>query len=137
MNIIEEVRSLDLPLGEYVVVGSGILAAKGLRRTEDVDIVVSPTLFKKYRALGWEQMPWTYEKKGQIYLKKGIFELYLDVNCKDFNPTLDELVQRAEVIDGVAFSSLEDTINFKKAYGKPKHLEDVGLIREYLNAKGA
>ncbi len=132
MNIFEKVKSLNFPTGQYVVVGSGILEAKGIRETHDVDVVVTPELFEKCKTEGWEQVPWTYEKIDQIYLKKGEFEVYLDVNCRDFNPTFSELIQRAETIDDITFASLQDTINFKRAYNKPKHLADLKLIEKYL-----
>jgi len=131
MNVIEKVRALNFPDGEYVVVGSGILGAKNIREIHDVDIVASPGLFERCKSGGWEQMPWTYEKIGQIYLRKAGCELYLDVNCKDFNPTLQELIQRSEMIEGIPFASFEDTVNFKRAYGKPKHLKDIELIERY------
>lgn len=136
MNIIQKVKALNFPNNEYVVVGSGILEAKGIRETNDIDIVVSPDLFEKCKAHSWEQVPWTYEKIGQIYLRKAEYELYLDVNCKDFNPTLSELLERAEIIEGIPFASLEDTSNFKRAYGKPKHLRDIELIEQYRKEHG-
>jgi len=45
MNIFERVKKLNLPLGEYVVIGGGILEALGIRNTNDVDIIVVPKLF--------------------------------------------------------------------------------------------
>ena len=135
MNIVEKVKALDFPDGEYIVVGSGILGAKNIREIHDVDIVVSSDLFEKCKNDGWEQAPWTYEKIGQIYLKKAEYELYLDVNCRDFNPTLRELLQRAEMIEGVPFASLEDSVSFKRVYGKPKHLRDIELIERFENSR--
>jgi len=134
MNVIEEVRKLNLPLGKYVVVGSGIMAAKGLKETHDIDIMVTPDIFQKFRDEGWEVVPWTYDDhKGQVFLRRGIFELYLDVNCGNFWPTTEELINRAEIIDGIPFASLSDTVSFKKAYGREKHLRDVVAIENYLN----
>ena len=133
MNIFEEVRKLNFPPRQYVVVGSGPMAARGIREIRDIDIVVSPEFFEKCKQDGWEQVPWTYsEKLEQVYLKQGVVELYLDVNCGNFNPKTDELIQRADVIDGIPFASLEDVIRFKKEYNKPKHLADIKLIAEYL-----
>ena len=40
MDVIAEVKKLDLPLGQYVVIGSGIMAQLGLREANDVDIAV-------------------------------------------------------------------------------------------------
>src|ERR1700733_10485656 len=87
MDIFEEVKKLHFPLGQYVIVGSGTMAAKNIRESHDIDIVVSEKLFNECKKAGWKILPWTYEKPGQIYLKRGFTELYLDVNCRDFNPT--------------------------------------------------
>ena len=51
MNIITKVKKLDLPLGQYVVIGSGIMAQLGLRAANDVDIAVTPDLCARYARL--------------------------------------------------------------------------------------
>jgi len=137
VDIFEEVSKLNFPLGSYVVVGSGHLIALGLKEGKDVDIVVTPELFSKclHNQL-WKQIPWTYpEKVGHIFLRRGVVELYLDVNCGSFNPSTDELIQRAKIIEGVAFASLEDVLKLKIEYSetKPKHLMDIKIIKEFLN----
>jgi len=133
MNVIEEVNKLNFPIGQYVVVGSSPMAIRGLKEAHDIDIVVTPQLFEKCRIDGWETMSWTYpEKVGQIYLKEGNIELYLDVNAGNFNPTIEELIERSETIQGVPFITLEDMISFKKAYGREKHLNDIKTTEEYL-----
>ncbi len=53
MNLFEEVKRLDLPPGEYVVIGSGILGALGIRDIADVDLLVSPRVFEQLRERGW------------------------------------------------------------------------------------
>ncbi|MBI5220904.1 MAG: hypothetical protein HY978_03690 [Candidatus Liptonbacteria bacterium] len=138
MDIIAEIKKLDLPAGKYVVVGSGPMAVRGLKDAHDIDLVIAPEVFEHYRAAGWQVLPWTYANhpgQDQVFLRQGILELYLDVNCGDFCPTLEELVRRADMISGVAFASLPDTISFKRAYGREKHLRDVAVIEEYLKLK--
>ena len=49
MNVIAEVKKLRLPFGQYVVIGSGIMAQLGLREANDVDIAVTPDLHVKLR----------------------------------------------------------------------------------------
>lgn len=133
MNIIEEVKKLNFPLGQYVIVGSGPMAIRGLREARDIDIVATVELFEKCKSTGWQIMPWTYpEKVGQIYLKQDNVELYLDVNCGNFNPTTAELIERAEIIEGIPFTTLKDMINFKRAYNKEKHLQDIKITEKYL-----
>jgi len=134
MNIFEEIKKLNFPQGQYIIVGSGPLVAHNMKETKDIDIVVSPELFKKCEQEGREKLPWTYpDKLGHIYLRRGCIELYLDVNCKDFNPTLKELLQKADTIEWIPFASLEDILQFKIAYDKPKHAQDIEKIKEYLN----
>ena len=133
MNILEDIKRLEFPQGQYIIVGSGPLVVRGIRETNDIDIVVSPELFEKCKQDWWEQLPRTYpDKIGQIYLRHGYVELFLDVNCADFNPTREELVQRADIIEEIAFASLEDMIKLKQSYNKPKHWEDIKRIEKYL-----
>lgn len=137
MNIFKELKELKFPLGSYVVVGSGHMIALGLKEGHDVDIVVTEDLFEKCKSEGWEQVTWTYpDKLGHIYLRKDKVELYLDVNRGDFNPTTEELIQRARVIDETPFASLEDILKFKREYSKvnPKHLNDIKLIEKHMKS---
>ena len=76
------------------------MVIRGMRETNDIDIVVSAQLFEKCKNEGWEQIPWTYpDKIGQKYLRRNDIELFLDVNCGTFNPTLEELITRTDTIE--------------------------------------
>lgn len=133
MNIFQEINKLNFKLGHYVVAGSGPMAAHGIKDITDIDIVVTPELFEKCKQEDWEQIPWTYpDHLGPIFLRRGFIELYTDVNCGNFNPTFKELLQRADIIQGIPFASLEDVMKFKNEYNKPKHLEDIRKIENYL-----
>ncbi len=135
MDILKEIRKLDFPAEKYVVVGSGPLAVRGLKEARDIDIVVMEDLFERCISDGWDVLPWTYpEKIGHSYLKRGIVELYLDVNCGDMNPTAAELIGRAELIDDVPFITVADMIQFKRAYlhNNPKHEKDILVAEQYL-----
>ncbi len=52
MDIVAEVRKLNLPPGRYVVVGSGLMHQLGLREAKDVDLAVTPEFFETLRASG-------------------------------------------------------------------------------------
>ena len=45
--IIDKIKELNFPSGEYVVVGSGILSALGIRESNDIDIAVLPKLHRE------------------------------------------------------------------------------------------
>jgi hypothetical protein len=70
MRLIEELKALNLPLGQYIVTGSGTLAALGIRNAADIDIAVTPALYAALRESGeWEEE----ERYGKIFLNAGAF----------------------------------------------------------------
>lgn len=130
MNIFEKVKSLNLPHDQYVVVGGGVLAAHGIRETQDVDIVATPELFEEIkRQEGWRE---GRKPNGGPALYMDIFEVYLDVNCDSYQPTTQELIKRANVINEIPFISLDDLLLFKKGYGRLKDQPDIKLITDAL-----
>jgi predicted nucleotidyltransferase len=132
MTIFEKVRELNLPIGEYVVVGSGIMEALGIKKANDVDLVVTPDLFKKLAENGWKSHA---RPNGEHGLQKGIASAYLDVNCGDCNPTTGELLKESLIIDGIPFITLKRLMCFKNAYAREKDFKDIELIKNYLNNK--
>jgi hypothetical protein len=100
MNIITKVKKLDLPLGLYVVIGSGIMAQLGLRAANDVDIAVTPDLCATLRASGeWEEA----ERYGKIFLKKEVVEITPRLDWESYSTTVEAAIASATIIDGVPF----------------------------------
>jgi hypothetical protein len=129
MDVIAEVKKLDLPLGQYVVVGSGILAQLGLREANEVDIAVTPDLHAPLRALEeWEEE----ERYGRIFLKKGAVEIIPRLEWEDYPTTAEEAIASATIINGVPFMNLHELLKFKRALGREKDLPDIAMIEEYL-----
>ena len=109
------------------------MIAHNIKESHDIDIIVTAKLFNKCVQEDWDQIPRTYEPKiWQKFLRRNDIELYLDVNCGNFNPTREELLKRAEIIEEIAFASLQDILQFKAAYNTPKHTKDIEKIEEYL-----
>lgn len=134
VDIFQEIRNLNFPLGSYVVVGSGSLEAHGIREARDLDIVVTPELYDRCELEGWDKQ---WHNTGQRYvLHKHAHnievEVYLDVNCGNVQPTTPELIERADIIDDIPFVSLEDLLAFKKCYGRPQDKPDVQKIEAQL-----
>lgn len=129
MNVFKEIRELNLPFGQYVVVGGAIMAAHGIKDTQDVDLVVTEDLFEKLKQRGWKEHK---RPNGEPGLEYKVFEAYLDVNCGNHNPKTEDLIAGAEIINGVPFISLEELIKFKKEYARPKDLEHIKTIEQHL-----
>ena len=52
VDIFLAIKDLGFALGQYVVVGSGIMAAYGLKEAQDIDLVATPTLFAELERSG-------------------------------------------------------------------------------------
>lgn len=135
MNIIEEVRKLNLPQGEYLVLGSGILGALGIREIGDIDLLVSPSVFDKLRADGWTYDEVEIEGRVREYMSRGDIEVYRDFWYGGNRPDPATLIADPHMIDGIPFLSLQKLVDIKRILARPKDLRDIELIEAYLKVK--
>jgi hypothetical protein len=132
MNIIQHVKQLDFPENEYVVVGSGILDALGIRKNHDIDFLVSQELFEKLK----HSATFTSEiRHGKLFLVKENIEISPTLCWGDYSPSLKHLQKTAHIIDGVPFMSLHELIKLKKSMRRAKDFQDILLIENYLRKK--
>jgi len=128
------VKALDLPTGTYLVVGGSCLDVRGIRKSDDIDLVVTPETFALLQSQGWEvDLPFK-EKWGRERLKHDCFEVYSDMFIESENrfvPAAD-VIGRAEMFSGIPFLSLKEFIFFKRENSREKYLADIALIEEYL-----
>lgn len=62
MNIPQELATLNLPPNSFVVVGSGILNALGIRESNDIDLIVTPEVFASLEQRGYAESSWPDQK---------------------------------------------------------------------------
>jgi len=132
-EIVDKVKSLSLPKGSYIVFGSCPMAAHGLRKSNDIDLLISPALRNKLKTAGWRQVNKGPNDKPLVW---DVFEAHDSWSFSAYKPTLSELLGRAQDIDGVPFASMEDVRLWKLASGRPKDIEDLKLIKNYYNRQG-
>jgi hypothetical protein len=129
--LISKVRALRLPLGHYVVTGSGPLAVRGLREANDIDIQVDDEL--------WTQLERVHgpSQDGKVLSVDEDVDVHRDSAYEQLSGVgdLTEHILRADVIEGVAFMSLEHTKASKLAKGRPKDLEDIRLVEAWETAQ--
>jgi len=133
MDIFKEIKNLNFPLGEYLIVGSGPLAARGIRDYKDVDILVTENLYNKLIEQDWKTVEIDGVNGRFKVLKNGKFEIDKRLWCGSYKPDTDNLIKSAEIINGVPFLPLKELIKFKRALGREKDLQDIKLIRQHLN----
>lgn len=128
MSIVERVKELGLPSGEYVVIGSGTLDALGLRQANDIDIAVLPQLHERLRATGeWKEE----ERYNKVFLLKDGVEINPQLEWEDYPTTTQLAIDSALIIDDIPFLNLEELKEFKRAFGRPKDYADIALIDNY------
>lgn len=123
MNFKQKIAELGLPQASYVVVGSGILNALGIRESNDVDLVVSDEVFVNLEKLGWEKGAWG----DNLVYKKGVF----DVCNQWYGQPVEDLLKNAQIIDGIPYLNLRQVYTWKQQRGQEKDLRDLTLIDTY------
>lgn len=124
MNVFQRIEELDLPAADFIVEGSGVLDALGIRKSRDLDVVVNESTFEQLQKRGF-----TRQNLGEIpYVEKGDIEAWLNFDGKNF----DELMEEAVQIKGYNFSSLDLIISWKQRRGLDKDKKDLELIDKYL-----
>ena len=133
ISIISRIRKLDLPEGQYMVTGSAILELLGIRPAQDIDLLVSPELFKELQEKrGWHihpKYPTSIDNDDQTAGAKQSLDFMRQ------NYTLKEALPLAYLHDGIPFGSLELLVDAKTQLGREKDLKDIKLIQEYLAKK--
>lgn len=127
--LIDQLKALDLPEGEFVVVGSAAMAARGIREAKDLDVLVSSKL--------WEVLARKYpvSQKACMYISVGDVEL-LGPGSMYRDPeiiTTDDVIGTAEIIDGIPYINLGILKRVKKWRADPKDFRDIELIDKYLD----
>lgn len=132
MDIINKAKELDFPLGKYVIVGSGILEALGLRNANDIDVAVMPSLLENIRKSGKykEEIKW-----GKLFLVGDDIDIITQLNWENYSTTTEEAIKTAMIIDGVPFLNIEETIRYKKSLGREKDFKDIELLKNYQKIK--
>ena len=128
-EIIAKVKGLNLPKSSYVVFGGAPLTIAGIRESNDIDMMVTKEVLAQLEKAGWKEFKKGRDDKPLTY---DVFEAHDNWNFSSYNPTLEQLLASATVVDGIPFASLDEVRKWKMASGRPKDLADIELIDKYL-----
>ena len=129
---IKNLKKLDLPNDNFVVVGSGALAIRGIREAQDIDIIVTHSL--------WDEMA----QKYKIGLNQwGIENICLNNDIEILNPVqsifgnskyipAQEIFNKADMFYGIKFINLEHLKKIKEQLGRKIDLQDIVLIDDFI-----
>jgi hypothetical protein len=128
-RFISELKQLNLPIGEYVIVSSGPLAIRNIRECSDLDVLVSNTLFENF-----SQRHEILDAGPLRKISIGNIDLLNKPDVSDEVYSISQQIADAEVIEGVPFQKLDTCIYFKKKSAREKDLRDLELIEEYFKS---
>jgi hypothetical protein len=135
--LFDKFRTLNLPTSEYAIVSSGPLAIRGIKKTRDVDVIVSEKLWNelstKHTVVKGNKENTKENKKVDVIKPKEDIDILRIYTKLSGQPTLNEQVQSAEIIDGLSFQALSHCLWFKKKSDRQKDKDDIGLVKEYLS----
>ena len=129
----EMLRSVDLPAGDYAVFGSGPLLVRGIiDQAHDIDVIA--------RGEAWtqalEQGELTYLPEEDITvaaffdgdLSVGTTWAFGDVDIND-------LIDTAELFEGVPFVLIEHVIAYKRVAARDKDQDHLQRIAEWMQTR--
>lgn len=134
MNVFTEVTNLQLPPEDFLVLGSGIMGALGIRPIGDLDLLVTPEVFERLRNEGWKYELVTINDRQREKISKDKTEAFKDFWWKNSQLEIRLGTIEPQVIQGIRFLPLSVLREVKLAMGREKDLEDIVLIDNYLNA---
>ena len=125
-RLLGEVRALGLPAGNFVLFGSAPLLVRGIvPMTGDVDVLARGPAWEAARALGpTVRLP--HYDVDVVRLLDGRIEIGTVWGIGDVD--VDDLIDSAEVIDGLPFGGLAQVRAYKELAGRPKDREHLRLL---------
>ena len=118
-EFIEKLEKLNLPRTEFVILSGGSLLLRGLREsTADLDITVSKQLS---RELHLHQCPQD---------EHGLYMPFEDVQMMD-----DMERFRFDLVDGYQCETLEQILEQKRKWNRPKDQKDIERILRHLESE--
>ncbi len=131
--IFNKLITLGLPTEDFAIFGSGSMFAHGLKDLgHDIDIVARGQAWEKATTLATP----VAARSGNalvVELFEGEIEIFNSWGPGEWN--INELIDNAEVVEGVRFVQLEQVLKWKKMMNRPKDVEHIALIEKYLENK--
>ena len=128
-EIISKLEKLNLPKNKYAVFGSGPIAIRELRESNDIDIICTKDLFEKLK----KEHPkhFSHTKDGDEKLNFDDIEIFY--TWRNLDTPVEQLIKESELIEGFPFVKLKYVKEWKQNRAKDKDKKDIELIDNFLN----
>ncbi len=137
MDIKASLAGIGLDTENAVVIGSGIMDALGIRKSNDIDVVVEGTT---YARLEQNNQFHETENHGKKILADDVFEIGTSWGVLAKDQGFDDLYGQSVVIEGVRYITPQFLLAVKKSWlqdddVRQKDIDDVKLMADYLAKK--
>lgn len=128
-HLIEIVRKLELPAGDWAVFGSCPMAIRGLKdHCHDLDIIARGAAWEKALTLGdVVQAPM---RDHVVRLHDNSIEIFDGWKPGDWD--IDALIDSAELIDGIPYVQLDEVLKWKKRMLRNSDVRDIKVLEQHL-----
>ncbi|MGI9585749.1 MAG: hypothetical protein ACR2N7_09195 [Acidimicrobiia bacterium] len=128
LSLFATLRALELPAGDFAVFGSGPLIVRGIVvATNDLDIVCRGPAWDKACDLG-EVVTLVHHDVDVVSTLDG--DITVGTSWAYGDVDIDELIDSAEVINGLPFARLEHVVAYKTIANRPKDREHLRLLAD-------
>jgi len=126
-NIVAE---LELDRRDFAVFGSGPLLAHGLRQhVRDLDVVARGDVWRRVSRHGFPAIG-AINGAPMVQFWDGLIQFSATWVSESWDT--DELIDRAEIIQGLPFARLCDVLAYKQILRRPKDLADIEVLKDVL-----
>lgn len=120
------VTAFDLDRRDFVIFGSGPLLAHGLRRrVRDLDVVARGAVWRRVAQHGVPAVG-TINGAPMVQFWDGRIQYSAGWISDDWDA--DDLISRANVIEGLPFAQLTDVLAYKQQLNRPKDRPDIEAL---------
>lgn len=129
MTLFDRVKSLNLSAADFAIFGSGPLIVRGIiPASNDLDILCRRQAWKTVQEIGDSEYLSDYDVTI-VTMCDGRLTFGTQWGIGNFD--IDELIDRAEVIDGLPFVALEHVASYKEIRKRPKDLQHLEALEAY------
>lgn len=144
-HLIHILNQLDLPKDKIVLGGSAVLALRNIRKVRDVDIFARRSLWDRLEASGdwvrWDPSPDDPVRHSDppylIMVVDGTeVNIFYDWKHKGYLIDVQWHIDNSDQVAGWPSVNLNHLLQWKEHFRRPKDVEDIKLINDYLTQGG-